>query len=288
MAHYSIFLPGRSGAQNHLASVGLGELERRRSWDWVEVARGPDGQAGVIGTIFGAVSGEDPVRGYDPDRQQWAAGPANPELELDKGAYWYGFEPQRPPQPADLVHPTVMAGTDVVLKDGNAWHVPESLQLPMDIGRDPDSGELKRYYTPQYEQFCRQAEKYVFVLFENIMTLEMMQRLQPQGPKGELTTEFVLEDCWQYCCQALSLNYRVVDPLVGSGMLDLFDDRKLMLVAMATIAFPDILETIEKKNVVRPVSVRVSANMTFGDEIPRPGPPTGSTYSCSSTRRSHG
>jgi len=285
VSHYLIYLPGRSGAVGHLESVGLGQLEQRKSFDWMEVDSGPDGKGGVIGTVFGAPSKDEPFHGYDPSSQEWRAGPPNRDIGVSAGDWWYGFDPSRPPVPADLMHDTVMDGKDVILKDGNGWLVPESLSLPMNIGRDPETGDIRRYYTGKYEEFCKATERYVFILFENIMSLELMKKMNPGMPDGEYKTDFVFEDLWDYCCLALSINYRVCDPIAGHGFLDLFDDRKMILIAMATIAFPDILEVIEKKKVTSPVSTVVKSTMNFGSEIQAGEQQPGSTFSLSRTRK---
>ena len=73
------------------------------------------------------------------------------------------------------------------------------------------------------------------------------------------------EDVWEYCCQALSINYRVADPILGKGFLDLFDERKLALIVRATIALPDILEVISKKKITSPVSIPVGLGTSAGE-----------------------
>lgn len=260
MAHYLIFVPNRHGALGHFEAVGLKDLERRGGWDWMEVDKGPDGSQGVVGTYFDALSGENPARGI-VDEQKWIPSPANPEAGTEKGAWWYGYEPARPPTPLDLVYPTVMAGKEVSLKDGNSWLIPEALQLPMRIGRDPESGEVTKIYSEKYEKFCKQSEKYVEILFENIVAIEIQKRMHPSAEPTDIKAEFTLTDLWDYCCEALSLNYRVCDPIIGYGFLDLIDDRDMARIALATIAFPDIYEVIEKKKNTSNVSIGVTSSI---------------------------
>ncbi len=249
MAHYSIYIPRACGASPELLpSVGLAELQRRQQWDFYDVARGPDGSHGVIATVFSHRDDSNPSIGYLPHQQQWTESAANPGQELPKGAFWFGVETDRPPRPIDLSHQTLMNGYDVRLKDGNAWRIPETLQMPMDIGRDPNTGELTKLYPGEYHAFCKQAEKYVIVLFDNILNLEILKKSNPAAAPAEVSSEFVLEDIWEFCCTALSLNYRLADPILGHGFMDLLDERKMALIVRATIALPDILEVIEKKS----------------------------------------
>ena len=247
MAYYSIFIPGASAADKHLESVGLGDLERSRSWDWIEAPRGPDGLQGVVGTVFGSASGQEPIRGIDLAKQKWVRGAADPVKEIAAGAWWYGSEPDRPPVPADLINQKVLRGSDVTLRDGNAWHIPEALQLPMRVGRDIETGEIRRKYATEYEAFCEASENWVQTMFDALYGLEVEQNNNPNKPPGEVQMQFELSNPYLYCCMALSLNYRVMDPIVGDEYLDLFDDASMANIVRATIAFPDILTVIEKK-----------------------------------------
>lgn len=267
MAHYSIYIPGGRGASpNLLNSVGLGDLQLRQQWDWCE-AKGPDGGDGAIGTVFDqrAKEGSMPLMGYHKDRQQWRPSVINPKAELPKGAFWYGFEPERPPTPVELAHRTQINGWDVVLQDKAAWRIPESLQLPMDIGHDEETGELVRMYSHQYEKFCRQAEKYVFVMFEHILALETLRHKYTDIPDDEIHVDFQLADAWDYCAMAMSINYRVASPVLGRGFLNLLDERSLAQIIRATLSMPAILEVIEKKNLTSPSSIHVGLSTEPGD-----------------------
>ena len=210
-----------------------------------------------------------------------------PISACQKGRYWFGIEPDRSPRPLDLAHHTIINGYDVLLKDGNLWRIPETLQMPLDIGRDPDTGELTKFYSSHYEDFCKQAEKYVFVMFENILTLDILSQGEPNVKDEQIHVAFTLEDVWEYCCDGLATNYRVCDPADWQGIPGPARRTEDGADRASHLSMPDILEVIEKKKITSPCfhprwTEHVTWRITRGDR------PRGLTSTSSSEKASHG
>jgi len=265
MSHYSLYIPGqRFGRTSFLQPLGLAELEENCGWDWCEVTEGPDGASGVIGTVLCADPVRRPAHGYRPDIQRWSPCPPDEVKGICKGDLWFGIEPERPPSPIDLQHSRTYEGQFVKLKDGNEWKIPESLSLPMQVGRDPETGELQKYYPDKFSEFCRMTERFVYTFFENIALLNVMKQRFPEMDEKELTVTFELEESWEYASRALSINYRVCDPLVGYGYLDLMNEMHMVMIIRATIALPDIIDVIKKNKIDSPVLIPVGLNTDDG------------------------
>ncbi len=138
MAQFLYFVPGQVAAPpDLLADIGLAKVVGPGGVEFAPVEKGPAGEPGVVMTPGGG-----PRRGMGivPAAQMWF--PAGPEKR-----YWIGFDQEDRPGPEDLRREEFIEGADVVLGDGNLWHIPIArffdggTNLPVGFGLDPETGE---------------------------------------------------------------------------------------------------------------------------------------------------
>jgi hypothetical protein len=200
MAHYQVFIPGASPAAIELERVGLGSLCEDEQPQCVAVDRGPDNKPGAIfawRVIHLALPESQPaVFGYEPRLQRWTP--------MRGGEFYLGAEPARPVTPLCIARPKQQASLTARLADGNEWRIPVTGQLPRNWGCD-DSGKLVRQVQPQFAEFCRLSEE-VFTLF---------YETELKRAEGEEPAQIEVGSAWEYCCQALALNYRVTPAIIS-------------------------------------------------------------------------
>ena len=113
MAGFTYYVPELAGVNAEELVAGLPEMLRAVFREHTPAFRGCD--AGPDGGKGQCVKATGKGNGYRPAEQEW----------LDTGdGYWLGWEKDAKPGPEDLQRPARLQGYDVVLKDGNTWHVP--------------------------------------------------------------------------------------------------------------------------------------------------------------------
>lgn len=162
MAHYSIYIPGATAPNPALLDqVGLPGLVRDNDVGPQLVPilnNGPDGGGGLLFTWLDVAGIQNnPVQGYSADVQRWEPAPRDPVLGLPEKRYWFGFEPQRPPTPEDLLRRNPLPGFHAPLADGNDWLVPNSQRLPHRFAFGADGHETT-VVKPEYAELYRKMQ----------------------------------------------------------------------------------------------------------------------------------
>lgn len=265
MAHYSIYVPGARGASDdHLRRVGLEGLAERGGTQWTEViGRGPDGGIGSIATWTPTNNPEhDPLLGYYPDRQEWRPAEADAERGLEEGRYWFGFEPDRPPSPADLAYQQQIFGARVQLADGQAWIVPFASRLPH--RHKLTSGKWGRVVKEQYRDFFERCQRNAEVIFTVLDLQDFMVGRRAVAEASDELVKITIDDGARLCCDALAINYRLTPEIID--MLGLLDDRSMIAIIWTTIEMQDIVDVRDQKKTAEEfVTIPVGSSISSGE-----------------------
>ena len=245
--HYCLYLPERRGASDdHLEAVGATSLKGTGASYADVLENGPDGGWGLH------VSWDSRQIGLD---ERWAWSPAPPVAGLPKGRFWIGIHPEDPVTPSDLKRPEQYVSHDVQLGDSNTWAIPVAQRLPHTNGLDPETGKFVRQHSPQYRSFCDRSMRVAVDMLSAFGGLEMIEKLG--GTDEQVDIGFPLDEAWSYCCEALSMNYRITPEVVN--VLKLFDDESLADCMKATVDLPILMQVrAEKKStdiVITPVTL---------------------------------
>ena len=254
MAGYSIYIPrGPSPLAAALASVGLEQLlaEGDPQPDASEVLdNGPDGGAGVLFAWRHGDPRTDPP--MNVDGQTWTPAKPNPERDLAADRFWIGTDPDRPVTPDDIARPHPMAGTFRPLADGQVWRIPQARFLPHPHGLD-DEGRFARRVDPRYEKFWTDSEIHAAKFFEAFDAADALRELKPDLTPEQLEVTITIEETWQYCIDALAMNYRLNADLVDH--LGLLDDATMQDIVMVTINLPALSDIRAQKKTELPVII---------------------------------
>lgn len=215
---YLIHIPGAEPFPQALKEAGLAGLLAEGNPQGVPLA-GPAGMGGMF--FWPKLDGRDCFDGFDLGKQTWR----------DCGKFWLGWETGRPVHPEAIGWRKQYLSLPVVLADGNAWQIPIAGRLPRNWGCD-SAGKLQLSLKPEFAEFCQLAER-VFVAITS-------------AGQGEQDLE--LPEAWDYCCQALALNYRTCPQIIAA--LGLLDDTNFLDVLAATIELPlarQVEEDFKKK-----------------------------------------
>ena len=240
MAGIVIYLPGRRGADPRmLREVGLGSLlaDGDSGPSFADVLEnGPDGGAGVL--LFW----DNPLT---PDRtprltvadNTWQ--PAKRSGTLPGGRFWLGQETGGIVRPCDLERRTMQPGGDVILEDGQAWHVPVARQLPRVLGLD-DLGNVSGRVRDEYKAFFDAA-------------WASIERFQ----LGEGGLQIPYDDGFDFCALALSINYRVNRDV--ADFLGIIGTAALFEIPKVVCELEELVNHFQKKSVgdTRPIAVGV-------------------------------
>lgn len=222
--HFQIYIPGVHGADpEHIARAGLGDL--RENAHFVAAADGPDGRGGMV--VSWPRSTAEP-RGYRPEEQTWL--PAVPQGERPARRYWVGVWNDDPPAPDDLRRGSHLEGYYVALGDGNEWAVPVARWLPGPIRLDPETGAKTQEIDAAYRDFFERSQRWYRMLFD-------------ADPEADQI--LVPEDYWDYCVDALRLNYRLPQELVAH--LGLITTVNWWAIVLTTLEGGSIREASEEK-----------------------------------------
>ncbi|MDQ3288913.1 MAG: hypothetical protein M3Q42_11785 [Pseudomonadota bacterium] len=242
MSGYLLYFPGNAGIlADPLAACGLADLARDRGPEVVPIERGPDGRPGRLATWRGGNAASDVPPLILPS-QDWQ--PCRPASGLAEGAYWLGFDRQRPVKPQDLQRDKLHAGYWLKLHDGQEWHVPAATHLPHTHGLGPGGG-YARQVAPQHRAFWERSRSYAESIFTALGQLELLQALRGKQAPQSITIELEVEQLFGLAVEALALNYRVNAEI--ASRLNLLDDEALRNVPMLIVSLPELLKHDEKK-----------------------------------------
>lgn len=231
MAGFLIYLPGERGSHpDVLRKVGLGELlapDDAGPMFFDVIAGGPDGSTGKGVLWEHDDASRRPARTINLETQEWH--PAKACGDLPAGRFWLGRERSRPVRPEDLERKVMHPGADVILEDRQAWHVPIARQLPRVLGLT-DDGQVGGRVKDAYRDFYHAAWS-IFDLFG----------LTPEGMA--IVPE---REGYEFCAQALSINYRVNRDVCD--FLGLIGTAALVAIPKAVIEMEELIEWLEKKN----------------------------------------
>jgi len=170
------------------------------------VTRGPDGLAGFCATHRRP---DDPDYPYQIDCADFGAETWT-QFAHRGSPLWVGWRSDSPPRPAELLRHGILEGYDVLLADGNRWHVPCARKFPRTLSLDRD-GNVIYQPMPRFRAF---SEK-VFAIGEIVFGT--------RATDAPIPTD---RDWFDLAAQALGWNYR----------LGAFDCSALGLLNEANIA----------------------------------------------------
>lgn len=241
MAGFLYFFPERHSVRLEelmLKDQGIGHLLET---GWIEngCSNSPAGTGveGVIVVPKVKEPGQTPEVGFYKDKQEW--------IEWNK--FWIGYETANRPTPADLAKEEIIKGWNVVLADGNKWHVPVArlvngyTNLPMTYVLGPDD-VLREKIAPEFLDLGLKAAD----VWEAFSTM-------PEDRSDE-QIEFIDDKyIYKFAAQALEINYRINLPEIGA--LQLFQGNDFVNVAEAVIDGPawnkvvkDLTDASKKKD----------------------------------------
>lgn len=242
-----VYVPARfahGDKKTLLESFGLERLVADRGPTAIDVLNGgPDGANGIL---CHWMQPGDPFAGRAGvvlDKQTWYEAPAS--VEHEKGRYWLGWYTDHPPAPADLAMTEQYGGGWVQLGDNREWLIPATRRLSHRGSLDPQTGKFRRVPKDRYTEFCRKAAAHAHAVFSAVGAFNAYLEQHPDADPEEYEVECTLEDAWEYCCEALSINYRVTPEVIDA--LKLFDDQSMIAVMMQTVELTEILETQGQK-----------------------------------------
>lgn len=208
-----------------LRALGLGPLlDPAVSPLWSDVYQHtPDGGRGVLVQFDCPLRPQSSSpRGLHPERQQWRE--ASKQVDLPRGRYWLGWQPEQRPTPADLRRSAqrTVSGETLTLLDGHLWEVAVSSFVPMRRGIDIATGlEVRLPQTP-FVPFVERCREWEALFVETGQTAESLA--------GSVLR---LNGAYQFAAEALAMNYRVVPDLVDA--LELIGDEEIFQIVLAAV-----------------------------------------------------
>lgn len=224
--HYQIFIFEHDGQNRSLSDVGLESIAEGAIP--LPPAVGPENRRGQI-FYWPPGPGQPEQFGYRPDAQTWL------EPQSADQPYRVGLWPERP-TPADLERPRPFDGYRVPLGDGNPWIVPTAALLPKDYGLE--GGQVVLTVQEKFRAFWQRS-------------IDLHELLAEQSNDAEA----VLPGDWfDYCCDALALNYRILPEIVAE--LQLLNTRNQWAVYRAALdrIGLEAIHQARKKNAATPAS----------------------------------
>lgn len=227
-----------------LESFGLGRLVADRGPTAIDVLNsGPDDANGILCHWMQPGDPSSATAGVVKGKQTWYEAPAGEDRE--KGRYWLGWYTASPPGPSDLAVTEQFGGGWVQLGDDKEWLIPATRRLSHRASLDPETGKFARVPKDRYASFCKRAASHAHKVFSAVGAFDAYLAQNPKADPEDYEVECSLEDAWDYCCEALSINYRVTPEIIDA--LKLFDDQKMLAVMMQTVELVEILETQGQK-----------------------------------------
>ena len=255
--HYQLYVPGVTNQGNkNLEAFGLQELLRGGSPEWMPLAEpGPDKGGG---SLCGWSSKDSAFKlGLWPEMIEWTPCPPDPVYNVAAGAYWLGLHRESVLLPEELVRADKQPSDPVELADGQIYEIPICRLIHHYNGIHPESGEHIRTPDPEYEAFCREAERYAFEIFQEVDQGEWLKESGLIDGTQDFSHPLELEQTWDFACKSLSINYRLFPFLISH--LKLLDDRCLVGVVLAAIELPllQYMQAQKKTEFPTPLSVPV-------------------------------
>jgi hypothetical protein len=244
MPSYVLYLPNRHGADpQHLAAVGLEDLATDRGPEFSDCFEGgPDGGRGLLAAWRTGDAKCDPP--FDARKFVWQAAKADEARGLAAERFYFGVGIGEKVTPADIARRESVSGYPVTLTDGQIWRIPAAQHLPHRHGLGGD-GRYCRQVEDCYQDFWQQSERYAVEFFKALDQLDLLKASRKIAADAEDAVSFTLADAWDYCCQALAINYRVTPEIVD--FLGLLNDAAMRNIVKATIDLIAILEVREQK-----------------------------------------
>lgn len=208
MAGYQVYIPGARGASPQLLlDVGLGELcDAAGCPEFIDVdGGGPDEGHGACAywTDWERPDMAPRPPGVHLDRQTWQ--PARPRPDgSGAGRFWLGCENARPVTPPDVQRSRSFDGEAIELADGQRWRIPKARLLPHTMELD-ERGQLAAQPEPRFAEYCRQSA----------LALGQIMAWSAAGQADQLPEGWTNLAAFDFCCLALSINYRVNRDLIA-------------------------------------------------------------------------
>lgn len=252
MAHYSLFFPGRvGGTPDHLTEVGLGSLCEHGGPEFSPLlGDSPTGKPGVYCSWrdhVGRPSETHSRLSYDRDCQLWSPCAKDDSRGVEKGDFWIGFDAERLMVPEDVAYKKQQRGYEIELGDGNQWRIPSVEVLPKVFGVDLDSGAMLNEPEQRYAGFCHKAEAYAELIFSEIRRLDAVCQSGADVDDEPCSVEYTLKETFEYCCDALAINYRLHWQVVNAMRPRLLTESLAVYCLLATIDYHQLVETRELK-----------------------------------------
>ncbi len=231
--HPVFYIPGESSPGiEGLVAVGLAELGLTGHCIAACPCDGPDVAAG--GTGRGSFVWW-PARGVTPLPEgvlawEWSPAKPDPDRNLPAGRFWLGRDPVSPAVPADVARRHPFAGADVLLDDGQLWHVPIARALPHKLTLDEEGRRV------------RKVQKHYARYFD--LALQFHEAICSIG--SPMRRDLHVADALVLAELGLALNYRVNRDVIDWLEL-LADEDTLFRVACAAIELGDWIALDQKK-----------------------------------------
>ena len=227
------YIPGQRTAHHDLlVSVGL---DLGGGWSHAEIpCGGPDAKSGGEGrgvlVYWPPVSMPWRTPNLNHYAQwHWTAAVPDPEGGLPAGRFWMGRNPGEPVTPEDLARRDQFAGLDVLLDDGQKWHLPVPRMLPHRLRLDETGRHVRKIAEP-YEVYFDLATQ-----FQRALLLA----------GSALRHELHVSDAWRLAVMGLGFNYRLNRDIVDWLEL-LTTEQALFCAACATFEL-DAWQIIERE-----------------------------------------
>lgn len=221
MSTICVFVPGNCKRhRSALADLGIGELDDVSVDVYTQDGAGPDGQRGVL---FYFQRADEPLSTPRPDT--WL--PLAKLGDREAGRAFVGYVASDPPTAKSLARGTMQPGEWMKLGADN-WHIPVARQLPRSLAMNPDRSISSQIHA-RFADFFTKAYKSLdwFAVDED----------------GKCRASFA--EAWEFACEALAINYRIVPELVSA--LGLIDSDKLFEIPRIVAEFDALADALAQK-----------------------------------------
>lgn len=227
-----------------LAELGLVHAFDRPGYGFGRIAKGPDGQAGVLASY-----GEQ--LGYRPDEQTWRRVPGSPAM--------VGYATAAPPSPESLLRADALPGRSIELGDGRPWLVPVVrswrgdedsaawvLELPAAVDCDDEGRWSAAMVVSRYARLYQRCLNYFGRKVGAIN--QAIARATDEGADDAdepVRESFSFDDLFDLALDLLAANYRLGKAEVS--MLGLLTTTLAIRIVDTAIDWPAMEAWLEKK-----------------------------------------
>lgn len=221
----AIFFPGAIGPNpQHFAAAEIGDLISDEAAAMFDLHQGPSGGPGQLAYWGRAIPpAEREAFEWQAERRRPGDGPQN-----DLPRYYVGKLKGEKIAPESLARKQRHPGRDVLLADGQAWHVPAARQLPQILGLDENghwTGVIDRQYADFWERSWAAADWF----------------FPADGGKPRIDYDAGAD----FCSRALAINYRVNAQILS--FLGLLRSDLIFPIAKAVTELDVLLAAREQK-----------------------------------------